>query len=231
MRRGSLDAYGSPPFSGYFPHDLDDIYEYKTDHQYFTHTGNSSGDATCTPYLHSKSVDHKPPIHNDQQRNHFFHRTPAAASLDECTPSNHSVLCPTDERPDRVRAKFDNSSFARSLNDSSDASIGQSPREKSSKTSIHGMIKTLSKKAHIWPRRRHESTSSMGADGHAIGNGATNDAPETFRSRSKSLDVNYTNNILNDCDATYKIYDKIVREGNYIIYGLDGRMKDYYYLR
>lgn len=230
MRRGSLDIYGSPPFSGYFPHDLDDIYEYKTDHQYFTHTGanndSSSTAHNCAPFLHSKSVDHKPVMmmNSDQQRNHFFHRTPATASLDDytynCSSSNTSTNTYYDDRLQKQR--LDNTSFIRSLNDASDNSICQSPKEnKSSKSSIHGMIKTLGKKAHIWPRKRHESTCSMiGDNQHSNNNGTTasNDPQENFRSRSKSLDVNYTNNILNDCDATYKIYDKIVREGIFCLF-------------
>lgn len=231
MRRGSLDIYGSPPFCGYFPHDLDDIYEYKTDHQYFSHTNGSNSinidSNNCTPFIHSKSVDHnnKTSIHNDHQRNNCFHRTPAAASLDDYTfpyPINSNNDEQQQQQQTRLqRQRFDNSSFIRSLNnDASDNSICQSPKEKSSKTSIHGMIKTLGKKAHIWPRKRHESTCSMIGDNNESGssNNAINDPQENFRSRSKSLDVNYTNNILNDCDATYKIYDKIVREGKFYLF-------------
>lgn len=195
VRRGSLDCYGSPPSNGYFPHDLDDIYEYKTDHQYFTHTGN---------YSQRKSLD-RPPLNSDVHRNNFFHRTPAARSLDEHNSHNHN------RHSDKSR--FDNSSFIRGLNDS-DANINQSPKEKSSKSSLHGMIKHIGKKAHIWPRKRHESTCNMTANGGATT--PTSDMPDTFRSRSKSLDVNYGHRILNDCDATYKIYDTIVREGNSI---------------
>lgn len=130
------------------------------------------------------------------------------------------------------RPRFDNSSFVRNIlaNDSSSmnnsSNISQSPKEtKSSRSSLHGLFKNLGKKAHIWPRKRHESTCNMGSayggGGSVIGGGGrnggdvVNDPQENFRSRSKSLDVNYTNNILNDCDATYKIYDKIVREGNF----------------
>lgn len=75
------------------------------------------------------------------------------------------------------------------------------------------MIKHIGKKAHIWPRKRHESTCSMQTAGVVT---PTNEVPENFRSRSKSLDVSYGHRILNDCDATYKIFDSIVREGNSI---------------
>lgn len=75
------------------------------------------------------------------------------------------------------------------------------------------MIKHIGKKAHIWPRKRHESTCNMTSNGVTT---PTNEVPEpdNFRSRSKSLDVSYGHRILNDCDATYKIFDSIVREGN-----------------
>lgn len=75
------------------------------------------------------------------------------------------------------------------------------------------MIKTIGKKAHIWPRKRHESTSNMTTN---CATTPTNEVLENFRMRSKSLDVSYGHKILNDCDATYKIFDSIVREGNSI---------------
>lgn len=207
-RRGSLEAYGSPPNSNaaYFPHDLDDIYEYKTDHQYFTHTG-------ATPHCHSV-------ISSDSHRNQFFLRTPHAQSLDEYS---------TPERSSLNRARFDNSSFIKSLSGESSAGklseSSNSPRDKSSSrsnslnnnqkkehSSVHEMIKNFGKKVHIWPsRRRHESTSVITSPATT----PLNDPQENFRLRSKSLDVKPTNSILNDCDATYKIYDKIVREGKF----------------
>lgn len=73
------------------------------------------------------------------------------------------------------------------------------------------MIKHIGKKAHIWPRKRHDSCSTAASELPT----PTNEVPENFRSRSKSLDVNYGHRILNDCDATYKIFDSIVREGNF----------------
>lgn len=152
-------------------------------------------------YSQQKSAD-RAPIHSDVHRNNFFHRTPATKSLDEYS-HNH--------RYNIDKSRFDNSSFIKSLNDS-DININQSPKEKSSKSSLHGMIKHIGKKAHIWPRKRHDSTCN-------ITNGVTtptNEVPENFRSRSKSLDVTYYHRILNDCDATYKIFDSILREGNFI---------------
>lgn len=190
-----MDTYGSPPTTAYLPHDLDDIYEYKTDHQYFTYTGN-----------YSKSME-KPSINTDYHRNQFFNRNLVTDPLeDQYTARNTSDELNRYEC--KQRGRFDNSSFIRSLNDSDGSIQSQSPKEKSSKSTIQCLIKNLGKKAHIWPRKRHESTCNMSADQTPI-----NDPQEHFRSRSKSLDVNFTHKILDDCDATYKIYDRILREG------------------
>lgn len=185
IRRASLDSYGFPPYlsnGSYFPHDLDDIYEYKNDHQYFTHDYDLS----------------KPSISSDSQRYHYFHR------------QNHIENCEIRSFDDRTHHRFENFLFIRNLNNS-DASISQSPTKEKSKSTLHEMIKSIGKKAQIWTRRRHESTMNFASDLHS----SSCDPQDNFRTRSKSLDVNYTTNrILNDCDATYKIFDKIVREGN-----------------
>jgi 5'-AMP-activated protein kinase regulatory gamma subunit len=213
-RRGSLENYGSPPGNcAYLPHDLDDIYEYKTDHQYFTHTGAYD------------SETERPTISSDNQRNSIFHRTHAAHSLDEySTPTErHHILA--------QHKRFDNSSFIKSLSgdkDSSDVNISSSPKTNSSSrsnsynrnnsghhhhSSVHEIIKHIGKKVHIWPsRRRHDSTSVITSP-TSTGISPLNDPQENFRVRSKSLDVKPTNKILSDCDATYKVFDKIVREG------------------
>lgn len=158
-------------------------------------------------------------IHEYKTDHHYFTHTGSTRDGRASVTNGHGILDQqtfriSEERLNRQRARFDNSSFIKSLNDS-DASIGQSPKEKTSKSSLHGIFKNLGKKAHIWPRKRHESTCNMTTTGSPIVSSVSNDPQEKFRSRSKSLDVNYTNNILNDCDATYKIFDKIVREGNF----------------
>lgn len=171
------------PPNVYANSDLGDIHEYQTDQQYRTHNGNFS-----------HSDPRRRTINNDTQRNSIFH-----SSFDE----------------PRVSPRFDNTSFARNIAELAEPfnQSASSPKEKSAKSSLHGMLKSFGKKAHIWPRKRHESTSTCNF-------GVTspiNDPQEQFRSRSKSLDVNYTGNmILSDCDATYKIFDRIVREGKHV---------------
>lgn len=184
-RRPSLDTYGSPPYVPFHGDYCPDLDD-----------------------IHEYKTDH-----------HYFTHTGSSRDGRASVTNGHGVLDQqtfriSEERLNRQRARFDNLSFIKSLNDS-DASIGQSPKEKTSKSSLHGIFKNLGKKAHIWPRKRHESTCNMTSTGSPIVSSVTNDPQENFRSRSKSLDVNYTNNILNDCDATYKIFDKIVREGNF----------------
>ncbi|XP_054738444.1 uncharacterized protein LOC129244688 isoform X1 [Anastrepha obliqua] len=206
LRRYPNDYNGSPPVyatqGGYFPHDLDDIYESQADHQYFTHTGASSARTPERPTINS-----------------IFHRVGAAyTSLDDYTaPTRHS-LDNSGGSGASHKHRFDNSSFAKSLstNEDSDNSL---PREhKKSKEhqhhhhhhhhSIQEMLKQFSKKVHIWPRKSHDTNS--------VCTSPQNDPQENFRSRSKSLDVNTLsrpNRILEDCGATYKIYERIVKEG------------------
>jgi len=214
MRRGAPD-FGSPPpppSGGFFPHDLDDIYESQADHQYFTHTGASG-----------------------QQRNNdrptaisIFNKVNAAAtSLDDYSvggsrqsvnsTDSGCIPVPVPGSGPFVRHRFDNSSFAKSLSVDESA---QSPHKDGHKHkhhnhhhhhhhhSIQEMLKHFGKKIHVWPRKHHDAQS--------VCTSPQNDPQENFRTRSKSLDVNTLsrpNRILDDCGATYKIYDRIVKEG------------------
>lgn len=132
--------------------------------------------------------------------------------------------------------RFDNSSFIKNLNssisqssvDSGNNTGGSSNNSKeklSSKShhhhSIHEMIKHFGKKVNLWPRNRHDSITESGAVNNRNNHPHTPE-PETdpaavFRSRSKSLDVTHTRKILDDCEATYKIYNKILKEGNLLV--------------
>lgn len=131
-RRGSLDGYGSPPTNGYFPHDLDDIYEYKTDHQYFTHTG-ATRDAS-----HDKFA-----ITNETQRNCLF-KNYATHSMDEQGPFSNRY--PYDvERQLPYRGRFDNTSFIRNLHSSiSQTSVDSGHNTGGSTTSSNNSKEKLS---------------------------------------------------------------------------------------
>jgi 5'-AMP-activated protein kinase, regulatory gamma subunit len=196
-----LDAHSSPVNNGFFPHDLNDIYEYKTDHQYFTHTGTYQSNNNC---------QEKFAITSEAQRNSLFRNQ--IHSVDECG-----------EREIRYNARnrFDNTSFIRNLNssisqssvDSGQGSTPGSSKEKlSSKHSIQEMIKNFGKKVHIWPRHRHDSINEneISKDRSLL---TPEPQPDNFRSRSKSLDVTISRKVLDDCESTYKIYNKILKEG------------------
>lgn len=206
-----MDGHSSPVNNGYFPHDLNDIYEYKTDHQYFTHTGA----------YQNNSQDHFA-ITSEAQRNSLFRNHQVVHSVDEYG-SNDVRFVP--------RNRFDNSSFIRNLNSSisqssvdsgnntggSTTNSSNNSKEKlSSKShhhhSIHEMIKHFGKKVHIWPRHRHDSINENDAskERHLT----PEPQPDNFRSRSKSLDVTMVSRkVLDDCESTYKIYNKILKEG------------------
>jgi 5'-AMP-activated protein kinase, regulatory gamma subunit len=131
------------------------------------------------------------------------------------------------------KGRFDNSSFIRSLessisngsvdsghNTGGSSSSSNNSKEKLSKNhhhhSIQEMIKHLSKKVHLWSRSRHDSINEneISNDRRTSTPEPTYVMPENFRSRSKSLDVTMSRRILDDCESTYKIYNKILKEGN-----------------
>uniref|UniRef100_U5EQL4 Putative 5'-amp-activated protein kinase gamma subunit n=1 Tax=Corethrella appendiculata TaxID=1370023 RepID=U5EQL4_9DIPT len=252
-RHSSIDGYGSPPglTTGYFPHDLDDIYEYKTDHQYFTHSGDYGDD--------------RPSIASDYHRNLLFSRNQNFHSLEEYADQHHHLYNShhmhgnhpgspigisrynVDRQLFSQRHRFDNSSFIRKLSSSvSQSSIDSrdssqmSPSSSSSKLrssggssssekrkyhhnqhhhSIQEMIKHFGKKVNLWPHRtRHESigstTDSKTTDNVLMSpvNLRNENDQEDFRLRSRSLDVQKTKKVSDDCETTYKIYNKILRE-------------------
>lgn len=231
-RRGSLEGAGSPPqvnnHAGYFPHDLDDIYEYKTDHQYFTHTGAYD------------DQEERFSLASDHHRNMLFQRNQNFHSLDEYATAanpgfNSHQLEPhqTTSRYLGLRNRFDNSSFVRKLTSSISQSSIDSGMSHSSSTkstdkhhkhnhhkghhhhSISEMIKHLGKKAHIWPgRTRHESINETPDHSPDDLSKLNQNNQEDFRKRARSLDVEKTKRILDDCESTYNIYNKILREGN-----------------
>ncbi|KXJ83905.1 hypothetical protein RP20_CCG026816 [Aedes albopictus] len=221
-RRSSLESAGSPPMynnAGFFPHDLDDIYEYKTDHQYFTHTGGYD-------------EPDRSALSSDYHRNMLFQRNHAFHSLDEYANAANHTLGFNRYQYDRYlghRNRFDNSSFARkltssisqsSIDSSSDLSLSSSSKEKHHHHrnhhkshhhhSITEMLKSLGKKAHIWPgRTRHQSIN----ESHEIDLSKLNQNEQVeFRGRSRSLGTERTRRILDDCESTYNIYNKILKE-------------------
>lgn len=128
------------------------------------------------------------------------------------------------------KSRFDNSSFIRNLNSSisqnsvdSGHNTGGSNSSNNSKEkltskshhhhSFQEMIKHIGKKVHIWPRNRHDSINENEISKERSMSTPEPHQPENFRSRSKSLDVTVSRRILDDCESTYKIYNRILKEG------------------
>ena len=86
------------------------------------------------------------------------------------------------------------------------------------------MIIHFGKKVHIWPRSRHDSINENEVSNNPQNVCHTSEPQENFRSRSKSLDVQSSRKILDDCEATYKIYNRILKEGKKYIKNIDNLM-------
>lgn len=131
------------------------------------------------------------------------------------------------------KSKFDNKSFAHKLNESSSSikvkedrlnerrgsgSSGSSHRQKHH--SIQELIRTFGKKVGNWRHDSGEGRRGSCANPVISAQKQSTESDE-FRTRSKSLDCEHLlqiskRSVLDDCGATYKIYDEILREGMYI---------------
>jgi hypothetical protein len=104
--------------------------------------------------------------------------------------------------------------------DTGNASLGTSPKVEYSSSpknnflhknhnhhhhSIQELIRHFGKKVQHWRTDAGYRRSSCTEDG--------NKYEEDFRSRSKSLDAATGRRVLGDCEATYRIYDAILKEG------------------
>ncbi|CAK1588346.1 unnamed protein product [Parnassius mnemosyne] len=127
--------------------------------------------------------------------------------------------------------RFDNKSFAQKLVESSNAPKENHLRErrgsesngsshhKHKHHSIQELIRTFSKKVGHWRHDPNEGRRGSCAVPSAS-NERASDSDE-FRSRSKSLDCDHMHkvlrkSVLDDCGATYHIFDTIVKEGAYL---------------
>ncbi|CAK1554801.1 unnamed protein product [Leptosia nina] len=125
------------------------------------------------------------------------------------------------------RSRFDPKNIAKKLTDSFSRGHSREASERrgssstgsghSYKSSIQDLIRTFSKKIGHW---RHDS--GEGRRGScAVPITVTEPPVQPARSRSKSLDVEniyscHTNSILDDCGATYAIFDAILKEGAHL---------------
>ncbi|XP_045490028.1 5'-AMP-activated protein kinase subunit gamma-2 isoform X2 [Pieris rapae] len=94
---------------------------------------------------------------------------------------------------------------------------GSSSGGSSYKNSIHELIRTFSKKVGHWRHDRGEGR--RGSCAVPVTTSIEDVESTKYRSRSKSLDAHFIHklpghSILDDCGATYAIFDEIVREGH-----------------
>lgn len=127
------------------------------------------------------------------------------------------------------KSRFDNKSFAQKLAESvREKELEKTERRDSGssgsghkhKHSIQELIRTFGKKVGSW---RHEGTEGRRGS-CAVPVMSSEEAravidPDEFRSRSKSLDGDHLHRVLRrplleDCGATYQIFDTILKEGN-----------------
>lgn len=128
------------------------------------------------------------------------------------------------------KSRFDNKSFAQklseSVNNSKEQQHSTERRGSASSTSGHRhkhhsiqeLIRTFSKKVGQW---RHDSNEGRrGSCAVPAASSERTAQSDEFRSRSKSLDGDHIHKIskrsvLEDCGATYQIFETILKEGNF----------------
>ncbi|NP_001119720.1 SNF4/AMP-activated protein kinase gamma subunit [Bombyx mori] len=183
----------------------------------------------------SSSSHHYHTHHADSRRRHEGDRYQTSVNTYQ-TPRNEyrQFVSPlfNDAMDDRYKSRFDNKNFAQKLTESvsSSSKTTSSERRGSGSSgsghrhkhhSIQELIRTFGKKVGSW---RHESGDSRRGSCAA----PTTSAEQTrtmendeFRSRSKSLDADHLHKViqrplLEDCGATYQIFDAILKEGAHL---------------
>ncbi|CAH0557201.1 unnamed protein product [Brassicogethes aeneus] len=152
-------------------------------------------------------------VHHSQHHGrhlHGFHHVPNGFTVGATPPSNLSIeSCPETPLKD-ILADTPNS-FTSS---SPKTECSSSPKSLQKNTnhhhhSIQELIRHFGKKVHNWRSEGGYRRNSCSSD----------DAPsptEDFRGRSKSLDCQVKRPHFSDCEATYRIYNSILKEGAHI---------------
>ncbi|XP_060809697.1 uncharacterized protein LOC106130566 isoform X2 [Amyelois transitella] len=125
--------------------------------------------------------------------------------------------------------RFDNKSFAQKLTESANANAKEHVSERRGSGasssghrhkhhSIQELIRTFGKKVGNWRHDSSEGRRGSVAVPTASGEDSRTADSDEFRSRSKSLDGDHLHKVLRrplleDCGATYQIFDSILREG------------------
>lgn len=149
------------------------------------------------------NYEHGRAAHLGHHRHHYFHHLIAPnLSIESCpeTPvSDH------DDQP-----LFSSSPKVWSTTPKADiASVSKNQLHKNSHHhhSIQELIRHFGKKMHHWRSEGSGRRNSCSESG-------VNDNDDQFRTRSKSLDCSVKRPEFSDCEGTYRIYEKILKEGN-----------------
>ncbi|CAH2035480.1 unnamed protein product, partial [Iphiclides podalirius] len=215
--RDVMEGRGSPSQNQHHQHHVSSHRSIRNDNERYQTSANTY-QASRHDYRHFVS-----PIYNDVMddiQENEFSKCEQYGEISN-TKLNHLAY----------KSRFDNKSFAQKLVESTGApkeGHGSHDRRGSGssasgnhkhKHSIQELIRTFSKKVGHW---RHES--GEGRRGSCavppVSKERTSDNDE-FRSRSKSLDGDHMHkvlrkSVLDDCGATYHIFDTIVKEGAYL---------------
>jgi hypothetical protein len=214
-----------PNFASYFR----DVMEKgsPSHHHYHTHHVDSRRRSDCERYQIGVNTYHAPrheyrhfvsPLFNDAMddiQENEYSKCERYGEISS-TKLNH---CP-------MKSKFDNKSFAQKLTESVSSSKDHPPERRGYGSSgsghrhkhhsIQELIRTFGKKVGHWRHDSHEGRRTS----VAVTSSETNNKvdAEEFRSRSKSLDGDHLHKvirrpILEDCGATYQIFDAILKEG------------------
>lgn len=212
--RDVMEGKGSPSQHHYHTHHLDS--RRRSDGERYQ-TGVNTYQAPRHDYRHYVS-----PLYND--------------TMDDIQETEYSKcdrygdISSTKLSHSAFKSRFDNKSFAQKLTESATSNTKEhhsherrgsgssGSGHKHKHHSIQELIRTFSKKVNHW---RHDSQEGR-RDSCAVPSTSVEETRKTdsdeFRLRSKSLDGDHLHRVLRrpvleDCGATYKIFDAIIQEG------------------
>lgn len=153
---------------------------------------------------------HKQEVNNITQNHHTPPQSLNLSGYHRHLLYNNSPSISVESCPDSSTSKSSNSQHS---SDSGDSLYSSSPKTNQIQKnpnhhhhSIQEFIRHFGKSVRQW-RNEHSYRRASCSEDSSI-------KPEDeFRGRSKSLDGTFKKKILSDCEATYRIYESILREG------------------
>lgn len=146
-------------------------------------------------------------FHNQQRQlalNTFAHSSSSSESYPSSVSNNSSPVDIADHFPTSPAAPDPGSPSS----SSSRTSFGQRSHSHHHH-SIQELIRHFGRKVHHWRSDGGYRRASCSED-------SPNSKPDDFRERSKSLDACTKRPAISDCEATYRIYNNILKEGMWL---------------